>query len=461
MVFLCLKENKKILTYKFAVVTIASAMLFGVAPAFASGAPAVIVGTCPHATPSGVGFFIMPSGPAANTITGGLSMVSPGGTVYVCPGTYTEQVSIGINVNLIGLYKSGVGPVIASPAVGVGPNTTDLYDGSPVDAQVLVEGGKTANINGFTVDGSNNQIAGCAPNLVGVYYRNSSGILANVSVTNTALSPALFGCQVGLGVYIESGYTVPGISLVQVQNVSVTNFQKNGITADGPGTNVVINDNVVTGIGPTALIGQNGIQVSDGAVGSVSNNQVANIDYTGPYYQAAGILIYASKGVSILGNTITAVQLPINTYSDPTDPTATNPTGTADGAIIQGNTITGLSGTNFGFLTDGIDVCSSFNTISLNTISNTALDGIEMDQGCTTPGTSDPSGNFNTVLLNNIQNSCSAILVDGPTTMQNLILLNTASSVQESIATNGSCPGTSISNPLQVRILPFKLGYHH
>ena len=454
------------MTCKFALVTLASAMLFGAAPAFAWGSPTVIVGSCPGSAPSGFGFFIMPFGTPASSITAGLAMVSPGGTVYVCPGTYKEQVSIGINVNLIGLYKSGLGPVIAAPAAGVGQNTTDLYDGSSVAAQVLVKGGYTANINGFTVDGSNNQIAGtCALDLVGVYYRNSSGTLSNVSVKNEALSASLFGCQVGLGVYIESGYTVPGISLVQVQNVSVTNFQKNGITADGPGTNAVINNNVVTGVGPTPLIAQNGIQVSDGAIGSVSNNQVSNIDYTVGNYQAAGILVYASNGVSILGNTIAAVELPITTFTDPTDPTSTNPTGTADGAIIQGNTITGLpTGPNVGnsYLAGGISICSSFNTISLNSINNTVSDGIDLDQGqACLAGSSDPSGNFNTVLLNNIQNSCSAILVDTPSTLQNLILLNTASNVQESIATNGSCPGTSISNPLQVQILPSKMGYHH
>ena len=444
-------------------------MLFGVAPVFGSGSPTVIVGSCPGAAPSGFGFFIMPFGTSATSITAGLAKVSPGGTVYVCPGTYTEQVSIGINVNLIGLYKAGVGPTIAAPAApaGIGANSTDLYDGTSIAAQVLVNGGNTANINGFTVDGSNNQIAGCAPILAGVYYRNSSGTLSNVSVKNEALSASLFGCQSGLGVFIESGYTVPGISLVQVQNVSVTNFQKNGITADGPGTIVVISNNVVTGVGSTAAIAQNGIQVSDGAVGSVSNNQVSNMDYTvydpnsAYIYQAAGIAAYASKGVSIIGNTVTAVQLPIVTQTVPGDFTSTNPTGTADGAIIQGNTITGLSGpiANFGLLTDGIDACSSFNTISLNNISNTVLDGIELDQSCST--TSDPSGNFNTVLLNNIQNSCSAILLDGASEQQNLILLNTASGVKESIATNSTCPGSnSISNPLQVQILPFKPGHH-
>ena len=401
----------------------------------------------------------MPSGSTASSITTGLAMVSPGGTVYVCPGTYKEQVSISSNVNLIGLYKSGVGPAIVAPASGIVANTTDLYDGSPVAAQVLIKGGSIASISGFTVDGSNSNLNSCV-DLVGVYYRNSSGTLSNVSIKNEALSPSLASCPAGLGVYIESGFTVAGTSVVKVQGVSVSNFQENGITAKGPGANVVLNNNTVTGVGPTAAIAQNGIQVSDGAIGSVSNNRILNMDYTVGEVQATGILVYASKGVSILGNTIAGVQTPIVTLTDPTDPTSTNPTGTADGAIILGNTITGLSTTSpKSFLADGIDVCSSFNTISLNTITNAVVDGVDLDRTCGV-GSSDQSGNYNIVTLNNIQNSCSAILLHSITALQNLILLNTASGVKESIATNGTCPGASISNPLQVRVVPSPMGHH-
>ena len=90
-------------------------------------------------------------------------MVAPGGTVYVCPALqpYAEQVSISINVNLIGLYKGSLGPTIAAPVSGMiqnSPNSVDLFDGTPVAAQILVTGGKTVNISGFTLDGSNKDI---------------------------------------------------------------------------------------------------------------------------------------------------------------------------------------------------------------------------------------------------------------------------------------------------------------
>jgi hypothetical protein len=51
-------------------------------------------------------------------------------------------------------------------------------------------------------------------------------------------------------------------------------------------------------------------------------------------------------------------------------------------------------------------------------------------------------------------------LLHSITALQNLILLNTASGVKESIATNGTCPGASISNPLQVRVAPSLMGHH-
>ena len=74
--------------------------------------------------------------------------------------------------------------------------------------------------------------------------------------------------------------------------MSVSNFQKGGIVADagsvagetwtaGGALTGSISANVVTGIGPTTLTAQNGIQVSRGASTAVTGNHVSGTAYTG------------------------------------------------------------------------------------------------------------------------------------------------------------------------------------
>ena len=157
------------------------------------------------------------------------------------------------------------------------------------------------HLNFLSVDGSNNQISGtCAIDLVGIYYQNASGTISQISARNQELTPDLFGCQDGLAIYVESGYGTGGSAVVTIQNSSVHDYDKNGITADGSGTVATITGNYVVGIGATTLIAQNGIQVSDGANGSVKNNTVTDDVYIspegGPYYSASGILLYDSGG---------------------------------------------------------------------------------------------------------------------------------------------------------------------
>jgi hypothetical protein len=71
---------------------------------------------------------------------------------------------------------------------------------------------------------------------------------------------------------------------------------------------------VVVGVGPTALIAQNGIQVSRGAHGTIRGNAVSNNAYTGTgLTSSAGILVFGGAafdvpntvGVRVIKNTVT------------------------------------------------------------------------------------------------------------------------------------------------------------
>ena len=202
------------------------------------------------------------------SITSALAAASPGDQIFICPGSgpYNEQLSIDKQLTLKGILGATVRP---SP---IAANTTSLSTGSPIAAAILVEDGVAGVvIDQLTIDGSGSGITGCSPNLIGVYFRNSSGTVKNSVVKNARLGAGLEGCQAGLGIFAQSD-GVGGISTVSVANTSVHDFQKNGITGNGSGTTLTATGNEVTGDGPTPSIAQNGIQVGFGAKGTITSS---------------------------------------------------------------------------------------------------------------------------------------------------------------------------------------------
>src|ERR1700731_3304251 len=165
-----------------------------------------------------------------------------GATIRVCAGTYKEQVTITKSLTI-----NGDNGAIVMPSA-VLTNSTSLASGNPIAAVILVMNASEVNLSGLTVDGANNNITACAPDLMGIYYRNASGNIQKNTVRNMKLSVPLNGCQSGLGIFVQSGL---GKSKVTVDTNSVHDFQKNGITGNEVGTSVTVLRNVVAGVGPT------------------------------------------------------------------------------------------------------------------------------------------------------------------------------------------------------------------
>ena len=345
---------------------------------FAAGA--VVVGTCK----SGIHF---------TTIQAAVTASPAGTTINICPGVYPEQVTISSAMTLIGLSSVSANQgaaVITAPAGGIVQNATSLSSGNPIAAQILVQSnGGSVTINNLTVDGGSSLITGCAPNLIGIYYQNSSGTITHSNVLNQALTPDLNGCQSGLGIFVQSGSG--GTSNVTVSSNNVQNYQKNGITANEVGTSAKITGNTVIGQGLTSGAAENSIQIAFGATGVIQANTVGSDDYVDPTTAAAaGILVYASKSVSIVKNNVSNTQLGISVDSQ-------NP-GDADGAGITGNTV------SMTHAYDGIDACSSHNTISSNIVSGSDEAGIHLDGLCTGASIG------NSVTANTINGACAGIL---------------------------------------------------
>lgn len=391
--------------------------------------------------------------PVYNTIQSAVTSLTAGSTIFICPGTYAEQVTIGKSLNLTGVSSVGTSgatasgynnPVVASPATGVIVNASDLYDGSGIAAQIaVVSPVPTSPINvsitNLAVDGSNNGISGCAPDLVGIYYQNANGTVNHVATRFQELPPDLFGCQVGLAIYVQSGYATNGTSTVTIENNSVHDYQKNGITADGTGMNATITANYVVGVGATSLIAQNGIQVSDSANGKVTNNTVTDDVYINPpdcssnnnCYSATGILLYDSGGTSgtklmVTGNTVSNAQGGVVAYGY---------MGNADYNTVTGNKIT-TSPAAGPYQLDGIDLCSNNNTATGNTVFNSSGSGVHIDSSCVEGGGA--TGNGTTVSGNTINEACAGVLTGSGS--GNTVGSNTTYNVVQVTQSTDSCP---------------------
>lgn len=71
------------------------------------------------------------------------------------------------------------------------------------------------------------------------------------------------------------------IGMVTIQDNVLQGYQKGGIVVDNAGSNATIEENSVSGVGPTPIIAQNGIQVSRGAAANVRGNAISGHFYTG------------------------------------------------------------------------------------------------------------------------------------------------------------------------------------
>ena len=246
------------LVYPFALAVVLVSALVSPASAMpARGAQLVVDDDkveCPHA-----GF---------THIQDAIDAASPGDAIHICKGIYIEQVTIRKPLDI----DADNGAILMPSAMRA--NTISLFDAAPIATALLVADTPGVSISGLTVDGVNNGVSQCAPDLIGILFQNASGELNRVAVRNFKLTASLNGCQSGTGIFVQSGNG--GVSKVEIDRCTVHDFQKNGITADEKGTVATIRRNVVTGIGATTGAAQNGVQIGFGAAGSILENVVTN-----------------------------------------------------------------------------------------------------------------------------------------------------------------------------------------
>ena len=291
--------------------------------------------------------------PAPSSIQAAIDLSASGDTIYVCPGVYEEQLKIvGKSLTIRGVTSGDQNLVLIKP-VGIVANSTNAYSGAAIGAVIAVEDAANVLLRNLTVDAADNQLTTCAPGLVGVFYRNSSGSVEAAAVRNVRFAPEVDGCQTGLGVFAQSGGG--GTSKLTVTGTSVHNYQKAAIVGNEIGTVLEAVGNIAGGAGVTTETVQNGIQIGFGAEGRITNNSIVNHVYTCqtfPCFSSTSVLVYEADQVKVLGNTTANAVIGIYLVR-------------SNGSQVKDNTVSSSN------VLDGIAVVGNNNRIQTNTVVNT------------------------------------------------------------------------------------------
>jgi hypothetical protein len=220
--------------------------------------------------------------PGYPTIQSAVNASASGDRINVCPGTYTEEVTIPAGTNNILLRSVQFwAAVIKAPPLMIGPTKSI----------VRVSGAQGVTILAFTITGPGG--TGCDSLRYGVRVDSggSADILGN-HITHIHDTP-FSGCQNGVAVLVgrEADTTIGSARILG--NV-IDTYQKNGPTVSNGGSYAEIAFNRILGVGPTAVIAQNGVQASSGATASIRHNFVAGHIYAPQAVASTGILLFRS-----------------------------------------------------------------------------------------------------------------------------------------------------------------------
>jgi len=232
-----------------------------------------------------------------NSIQAAVNAANPGDHIKVFSGTYTEQVTISKNhldIDAIGQA------IIKAP--------TTFAD--PTEAIVHVSGARGVELNGFTIMGNSAATNGADFGVL-VDGGGKAEISRNriTNITDPSLSNGQGSVALQFGFTNSAGDTV-SIGTGSASRNVIDQYQKGGIVVIGSLTtgntttrsNADISRNTVTGLGPTSTIAQNGIQVSSGARGKVSDNVVSGNQFTGPDFESTGIIVFNTSDVKVTDN---------------------------------------------------------------------------------------------------------------------------------------------------------------
>lgn len=200
-------------------------------------------------------------------------------SVKVCSGTYTEQLTITQPISLAVSGASGSADVVlpAEPEDSKTPCDeapgTESFQPDQDGVSICTSG--TVSVKGIDFE-PKFASSTCDESVFGILVAGGATLKATeVEVDGGGAFP-INGCQGGIGIQVGMAWTTPvEVGHLTLKQVSVLDYQKNGITVDGAGSTATGGSSTITGAGPTAELAQNGLQVSNGAVAKLSSLTIA------------------------------------------------------------------------------------------------------------------------------------------------------------------------------------------
>jgi hypothetical protein len=301
--------------------------------------------------------------PAApyRTIGDALHDFLPGDEIFVCGGTYPEQIVLEHFVPIHGVLDIMRNrPVIAPVSL---PATRPTIDGeNPVRAGVIVDSA-TIRIENVVIDVSGAQDGACSPILAGMYARNASGMVNNVEIRGAAI-PSQPNCDTGVGMLVEAGSIqvfarlVKGRAAMNARELAVRGFQRVGVAVIGEKASLKARDSLVAGSGKGMPFVQHGFQFSNTARGRLQDVRVKDVGTSQIDRMGTGVLAFGTERVRTRRLTVENAQTGVFLVGDR-------------------NRIAGGIFTDIG--SDGVVVIGNRNRVLKNDIAVSSVDGVFVD----------------------------------------------------------------------------------
>lgn len=252
--------------------------------------------------------------PAYNSVQAAIEV---GSSIDICPGTYTEQLTITKAVKLLAVAGTGTATVQLPPDA---TDSTSICDTETAEGQideVSICTGATVTINDLNVEALI-PLETCGKGFNGIFVGDGGTLKANNLTVNGASTtlPEDKGCQHGISIAV--GLKTPNeVGHAVLKKVTSIGYEKNGPTVRGVGSSLAMSSSTVIGE-PSPYTAQNGVEIAYGAQGVVKSSTISGNECNllpaceATVEQAAGVLFYkAAAGSSVSTSTISENDLGI------------------------------------------------------------------------------------------------------------------------------------------------------
>jgi hypothetical protein len=223
-----------------------------------------VLGSTAEAAPPNPGPLVVPV--AFPTIQAAVDAATPGATIQILAGTYTEQVRIGKPVTIVGAGMDAT--VIRAPAALQRNNKTKET------SIVEISEGASVSMSRLTVAGPGSGTCKKGALGSGIRVRGEAHLDLRFAAVRDIHDTPFAACFHSADAILVGDVPAPAASLT-IDHSEITNYQGAGIVVLGFGSTATITHNTVAGPGPAKGVATDGIEFPVGSVGTVAHNTVS------------------------------------------------------------------------------------------------------------------------------------------------------------------------------------------